>query len=275
MLADGSGGELLFEVTALEHGPRMSATLPKSQHDRLLLIEERLDADGAVRIDELADAYGVSDMTIRRDLDELEALGIARRIRGGAVAVGPEPFAERHRLNAKAKGRIAEKLLELLPDVGTIALDASSTVYRLATSIEGSRDLVVITNGLDTFLALTERPGVTVNLTGGSRESRTGSLVGPIAGRSAEDFLFDVFICSSAALDPVLGSSEASLAEAEVKRSLAGSSARIVLAIDQSKLGSRAQARMFALNEIDVLVTDLPPDSPKLDPYRAQVGEIR
>ena len=80
--------------------------------------------------------------------------------------------------------------------------------------------------------------------------------------------MFDAFVCSSAALDPDLGSSEASLEEAEVKRALARASRRIVLAVDHSKLGTRAQARMFALDEIDVLVTDLDPVDERLDPYR-------
>lgn len=249
----------------------MPVSPPKPQHDRLRLIENRLTGDGTVRIDELALEFGVSEMTVRRDLDELEALGLARRVRGGAVAVGPEPFAERHRRNAQAKAKIANKLLGLLPEVGTVAIDASSTLFRLAASLEGARDLVIVTNGLDTFTNLTDRPGISVTLTGGSREPRTGSLVGPVAGRSAEDFLFDLFICSSAAVDATLGSSEASLAESEVKRSLASSSGRIVLAVDHSKLDSRAQARTFKLEELDLLVTDLSPDDPKLDGYRSQV----
>lgn len=249
----------------------MSMTMPKTQYDRLRLIEERLANEGTVRIDELAGDFQVSEMTIRRDLDELEALGVARRVRGGAVAVGPEPFAERHRHNARAKARIATKLAELVPDVGTLALDASSTVYRLATTLDRARDLLVVTNGFDTFSSLCDRPGVNVTLTGGTREPRTGSLVGPVTTRSAEDFLFDLFVCSSAALDPVHGSSEASLAEAEVKRALAQSSSRIVLAVDHTKLGNRAQARMFRLDELDTLVTDLDPGDARLDPYRTQV----
>lgn len=242
-----------------------------AQHERLVTIEDRLSTDGTVRIDELADEFRVSEMTIRRDLDELEAQGLARRIRGGAVAVGPEPFAERHRHHAKAKARIAEKLGGLLPETGTLALDASSTVHRLASSVAGARDLVVVTNGLDTFQALLGKPGCSPTLTGGVREPRTGSLVGPVAARSAEDFLFDLFICSAAAVDPQLGSSEASIAEAEVKRAFARTSARVVVAVDYSKLGGRAQARMFKLDDIDALVTDLAPSDRRLDPYRAAV----
>jgi DeoR family fructose operon transcriptional repressor len=240
-------------------------------HERLQEIESLLRERESVRIDVLAREFGVSEMTIRRDLGELEALGVARRVRGGAVAIGPEPFGERHRHNAKAKTRIAEKLVELLPTAGTVAFDASSTVHRVAAILDGSRDLVVVTNGMDTLQTLQGKPGITVHLTGGMVEPRTGSLVGPLAMRAAEGFLFDLFISSGAALDPALGSSEASLAEAQVKRALAGCSGRVVLAVDHTKLGSRAQARMFRLDELDALVTDLDASDRRLDPYRASV----
>jgi DeoR family fructose operon transcriptional repressor len=213
-------------------------------------------------------------MTIRRDLDELEALGVARRVRGGAIALGPEPFAQRHRHNARAKGRIADKLVDLIPSVGTVAFDASTTVHRLSASLETARDLVIVTNGLDTFHAASGKPGITASLTGGTQEPRTGSLVGPIAARAAQGFLYDVFVCSAAALDHVVGSSEASLAESEVKRAFAATSNRIILAVDYSKLGTRAQARMFDLVDIDLLVTDLDPGDARLDLYRSQVSLV-
>jgi DeoR family fructose operon transcriptional repressor len=84
-------------------------------------------------------------------------------------------------------------------------------------------------------------------------------------------FTYDVFVCSGAALDPRLGSSEASLAEADVKRAFASTGARIVLAADRSKLNTRAQARMFPLADVDLLVTELDPDDPRLDDYRGTV----
>jgi DeoR family transcriptional regulator, fructose operon transcriptional repressor len=247
---------------------------PSGQDARLRAIQERILDDGSVRITELANALGVSEMTIRRDLDELGTLGIARRVRGGAVAVGPKLFAERHRHNAKAKGVIARKLAQIVPDHGTVAFDASTTVHRYAATLEVARDLVVVTNGLDTFEALSSTPGVTAVITGGSREPRTGSLVGPLAVRSAEDFLFDMFVSSAAALDAKLGSSEVSLAEAEVKRALSSSAARVVLAVDRSKLGGRGQARMFPPHDIDVLVTDLDPVDDRLTPFRTNIEEI-
>jgi DeoR family transcriptional regulator, fructose operon transcriptional repressor len=253
----------------------MAAVTPNSQYERLHTIERLMQTDGSVRIDELATSLHVSEMTIRRDLDELERLGVARRVRGGAVAIGPERFAERHRHHAKAKAVIAAKLRELLPDRGTVAFDASTTVHRLATELDGARDLFVLTNGIDTFQVLGDTPGIDATLTGGRLEPRTGSLVGPIATRAAQEFLFEVFVCSATSLDPDLGSSESSLAEAEVKRAIATTSSRIVLAADHSKLGTRAQTRMFRPQEIDVLVTDLDPDDDRLMPYRDRLPEVR
>jgi DeoR family fructose operon transcriptional repressor len=243
-----------------------------SPEERLGEVKDLISERGAVRIDQLAADFGVSEMTIRRDLDELEALGVARRVRGGAIALGPEPFAQRHRHNARAKGRIADKLLDLIPAVGTVAFDASTTVHRLSASLETARDLVIVTNGLDAFHAAVGKPGITASLTGGTQEPRTGSLVGPIAARAAQGFLYDLFVCSAAALDHIVGSSEASLAESEVKRAFAATSSRIILAVDHSKLETRAQARMFDLVDIDLLVTDLDSGDERLDPYRDLVS---
>jgi DeoR family fructose operon transcriptional repressor len=229
---------------------------------------------GAVRIDELARDFGVSEMTIRRDLDELEALGLARRVRGGAIALGPVRWELRHQHNARAKAKIAEKLLPMVPTTGTVAFDASTTIYRLAASIEMARDLVVVTNGWDTFHSMNGTPGVTATLTGGSEEPRTGSLVGPMAVRAAQGFLYDTFFGSAAALDLEFGPSEAALAESEVKRAFCQTSNRIVVAIDHTKLGTRAQARVLDFEQIDLLVTDLDPSDRRLDGYRDLVKII-
>lgn len=238
------------------------------------MVRGRISEQSSVRIDELASDFGVSEMTIRRDLAELETLGVARRVRGGAIALGPEPFAERHGHNARAKARIAEKLLPLIPKVATVALDASTTVHRLATSLGEARDLTVVTNGLDSFQALADKPGVQANLTGGTQEPRTGSLVGPFAVRMAESMLYEIFIASSAAVDPAVGSSERSVEESEVKRAFSSTSQQIILAVDHTKLGTRSPARWLNLTDIHLMVTDLEPTDPRLDPYRHLV-ELR
>ena len=250
----------------LGRGPT-SKRAPQQPKERLAQVQSLIADVGRVRTDELAQDFGVSRMTIRRDLEELEILGAARRIRGGAMALGPEGLADRHRRNGRAKARIVEKLRPLLPMSGTLAFDASSTVFRLAGSL-AARDLVVVTNGVDTFQAMRSIPGVDATLTGGNREAHSGSLIGAIAVKNARSFIYDLFVCSAAAVDELFGSYEASFEESAVKQGFRESSSRVLLAVDHTKLGSRAEARTFEFEDIDRLVTDLDPRDPRLDPYR-------
>jgi DeoR family fructose operon transcriptional repressor len=245
-----------------------------SVEDRLDWLSSRLSADGSVTIGEAASSLGVSGMTIRRDLVELEERGVARRVRGGARAVGPEPFAQRHERMSRAKSRVAAKLAELVPATGAVSLDASSTVMRLARALTSARDLVVLTNGPETFAALQGQPGLTPLLTGGRLDPRTGSLVGPMACRAAGDLTVRRLFSSAAGVDVGVGGFEATLEEAEVKRAMAAAAEEIVLAVDSSKLGSRALAAALDWDRVDVLVTDLDPSDEKLRPYR-RLAELR
>jgi DeoR family fructose operon transcriptional repressor len=234
-------------------------------------IRARLEASGSIVIQDAAAALDVSEMTIRRDLLDLEALGFLRRVRGGAVAVGPAAFADRHRRGARAKAKLAAKLLPLVPETGAIALDASSTLLRLANAIEGARDLTVVTNGPETFESLIGKPGIRPILTGGELDPRTGSLVGPVAVRAAATFLLSKAFISAAAVDPSIGASEAALEDAEVKQVFAKVATTTVLAADHSKLGHRSLAVGLQWDEIDLFVTDLLPSEPALDDYRSKV----
>lgn len=238
---------------------------------RLRWIRDHLEEAGQVRIGQAATTLEVSEMTIRRDLQELEALGVVRRVRGGAVAVGPLAFADRHRSRARAKAKIAAKLLDTLPHSGAIGFDASSTLLRLATAVESGRDLIVLTNGWETFQALQGKPGVTAVLSGGQLDERTGSLVGPVAARSATSLLLTRLYISAAALHPEFGPSEPCIEEAEVKRALAAVAGDVVLAADSTKLTSRSVARSIDWTDIALLVTELEPSDPRLDDYRELV----
>lgn len=240
--------------------------------DRRSWLLERLEADGQLRINELAETSGVSTMTIRRDLQALEEHGKLRRVRGGAIVSGPQTFGLRTQRAARAKERIAEKLLPLVPQSAAIGMDCSSTIYRMACGLQQAQHLTVLTFGMETFQALQEAPGVRAYVTGGERDERTGSLVGPIARRSVEAFQFRRCFLSATFLDDRLGASEATLEEAEVKQAIANASDQVILAVDESKLGQRGgPARGVSLDDVDVLVTDLDPADTRLDPYREQV----
>lgn len=239
-----------------------------SSIDRDRYITERLVEDGRVRISMLAEVLEVSEMTIRRDLERLAGDGHLRRVRGGAVAVGPEPFARRYARQAAAKDAIASKLFDLVGDGGAVAMDASTTVQRLARRLGEVRNLTVLTNGPDTFFALQSQAGVTAILTGGQYDERTGSLVGPIAIRSTTDLVLRQAFVSAAGIDPQIGTTEQTLEDAEAKRALIDSARGVTLAVDHTKLGQPSVVRGIGFDRIDRLVTELDPHDPRLDPYR-------
>jgi DeoR family fructose operon transcriptional repressor len=248
----------------------MAATGSIKAESRLDWIRRRLAEAGTLTIRTAVEELDVSEMTVRRDFVELEALGLARRVRGGAVALGPVAFDERQRMNSKAKARVAEKLMPLVPSTGAIALDSSSTIVRLASRLmqANPRDLLVMTNGIETFAAIHESPALGPMLTGGQRETRTGSLVGPLAAQAARALRYVRFFGSCAGVDARTGSQEPGLPEAEIKRAFADTASEVVLAVDSSKLGTPSLAAALPWERVTVLVTELNPSDSRLDPYR-------
>lgn len=236
---------------------------------------EHANAPRGVMIDAAAELFGVSPMTIRRDLLELEAEGRVRRVRGGATAAPrARPFDARRAIRATAKRTIAEKALQLVPSTGTIALDASTTVSMLASTI-GPRDgLAAYTNSFESFQLLQPFDGVSAVISGGTAEPTTGSLVGPLARRSIRSVYFDIFFSSADALDSEDGTSEVSPEEAELKQAMATNASTTVVLIDSSKLQRRSVARALEVREISMLITELDPQDERLVAYR-EIADIR
>ena len=234
-----------------------------------------LERDGAIKLETAARKLGVSSMTVRRDLDELESHGLLRRVRGGAVSIpGPRPFSERRTVRVRAKDVIAEKAMALIPSMGAIALDASTTAGTIGVHLGSRSGLTIATNSYDTFLTLNRTHGVTPILVGGEPEVTTESFVGPIACNAAASMLYQRFFVSASAVDSTHGTSEVSLLESQVKRAFASTSKEIVLCIDSSKLQQQSVALSFLLDEISLMITELDPQDSHLNEYRAQVELI-
>ena len=161
-----------------------------------------------------------------------------------------------------------------MPSDAAVGMDASTTVHLLAAAIPLREGLSVVTNGLAAFESLHAPPGVRTFLTGGEREERNNSLVGPIAVATVRQFLLARCFLSAAALDPQAGTSETTIEQAAVKQAMAEVSEHVVLAVDASKLGQRSLVRSIGLAQVDLLVTDLAPEDARLDDYRDLV-EIR
>lgn len=230
--------------------------------DRQLSIADRVRADGRVAVVELADEHRVSEMTIRRDLEALEALGLVRRVHGGAVAGwnrGYEPpLALRVSQNAEAKAKIAERVASLIEDGETIFLDNGTTAMAIAHALASRLDLTIITPNLRAADILLDGAGPRVICLGGTVRRSERSVTGPIAERSLTEFYFDTCILGVAGLSLQAGLTEFNLDDAALKRVAIEHARRMVVAIDRSKLGQITLAAVAPLSRISTLVTDAP-----------------
>jgi DeoR family transcriptional regulator, fructose operon transcriptional repressor len=229
---------------------------------------------GRLRLTEVAAQWAVHPMTIRRDFEQLEREGLARRVRGGLLYVPDDAFERRQARALSAKRKITAKLRGLVPSDAAVGMDASTTVHLLAADMPSRAGISVVTNGLAAFESLHRTPGVRTFLTGGECEDRNNSLVGPSAVATIRQFLLARCFLSAAALDAAAGSSETTVEQVALKQAMAAVSEHVVLAVDASKLGQRSLVRSIGLDQIDMLVTDLAPGDARLDDYRDLV-EIR
>ena len=223
-------------------------------------ILRRLKEQKTAAVNKLAKELYVSEATIRRDLAEMQNLGLVERSHGGALL--PENAEEvsiffRMERNASEKEKVATKALPHIPPFKSVFLDSSSTALALAERIELNRKTVV-TNNLQTAIQFSKKPNITLILLGGSVHFNTNSTTGSWTARQLEDFSFDLMISSCAA---IIGNDvfERSLEQKEIKRAAFNRSQKRVLLIDHTKFQSHGTYRMASLSEYDLVVTDAPP----------------
>jgi DeoR family fructose operon transcriptional repressor len=223
-------------------------------------IAEMARIDGRVVVADLADRLGVTRETVRRDLDELEAAGVLRRVHGGAIAADrvrvEADVAERAGRMADQKRRIAKCVVDLLPSGGTVYVDAGTTTRAIAEAIPDGVELTVVTNSLGVAQALARRSSVTVRLAGGRLRTRTEALVGDWAVRTIEALSLDLTVVATNGVSVERGLSTPDPEEAAVKRAAVQAGQRVLLATDHTKIGDEHFTTFAALGDVDLLVTD-------------------
>jgi DeoR/GlpR family transcriptional regulator of sugar metabolism len=220
-------------------------------------IAERLRANGAVTVAEVEERFGVSPMTARRDLAELERRGVVRRTHGGAVlptiSAHEDSFARRLDVDADAKLRLAMAAVDLLTPRETVFLDSSTTTYYVARRlVETGLAATVLTNSLPVMELLFKEggPGLEVIGIGGTLRRLTRSFVGPFAVRTVQGHFADrlFFSVKGVAHNGML--TDADPLEAELKRTMIEQAGESVLLIDQSKLSTRGLSVIAPLAEV-------------------------
>ena len=229
--------------------------------ERQARIAERVSARGRARIGELAELFGVTEPTIRKDLSALQERGLLKRAHGGALAVHPpidRELAGRQTAHRDGKEAIARSCVELLRDGDSLFLDSGTTVEAIARTI--ARDsrglrLSVLTSSLSVATALADVRSIDCVLVGGQVRRVDGSVVGDLALDNLRRFSFGTAFLGVSGFSSV-GISVGSLAEASLKEAVIERARRVVVAMDHSKIGTTDFARISGLEEVDVVVSD-------------------
>lgn len=234
--------------------------------ERQQLTVRLLEQNGGASVRELSELCGVSEMTVRRDLDALEREGVIKRHHGGAVvtrrSVIEMPYTERSTKNQDKKRRIAAYAHREIVAGQSIALGNGSTPYELALLIREMSELNVLTPSLHTALVLAQSGKVSTAVPGLMVRGTEASMVGAEAVEGVNQFYFDLAFVGAAGVDAAIGITEYNADEVAVTRAILRRAARRVVLADSSKLGRVANVVASGLKEIDLLVTsdDADPD---------------
>ncbi|GGL51138.1 DeoR/GlpR family DNA-binding transcription regulator [Planomonospora parontospora] len=232
--------------------------------DRLRAIMTALRTSDSVSVAELALEHAVSEMTIRRDLDELAQQGVVRRVRGGAVSLllrGEEPpFAVREREAAEVKRRVAAEVASLLSDGEAVLLDSGTTALEVARAIRDRR-MTVLPLSLQSAHELGTAPRIRLVLPGGEVRPGELDLTGPLTEGAIRSLRFDTAVIGCCGLSAEHGLTAHDLSEAAVKQAAIASARRVVVATDSSKFTRTAFGAVCPLDHLDLVVTDdaIPP----------------
>lgn len=229
---------------------------------RQVRILAELRRTGAVRVAELTRSLGVSDMTIRRDLEQLHGEGVAHKVHGGAVLAGQvafEPgFAAKSQLAQPAKAAIAERAATLIRPGAAIALSAGTTTWAMARHVATVPGITVVTNSTIVADLITEADTVgqaTVILTGGVR-TPSAALVGPVADRSIAGMHVDQLFLGVHGMDARAGFTTPNLAEATTNRALVDCAREVIVLADSSKWGVVGLADIAPLSAATTVISD-------------------
>ncbi len=226
-------------------------------------IKEILLKDGRVRVTDLVAQFGVSDETIRRDLDQLAEEGLVQRGYGGAVladhvrsAIAAIPPVHQRTLQYSAeKDTIGRAAAALVEDGQMVIIDAGSTTWNVARHLRRCRDVTVVTNSLDVAQECAKNPNLSVHLTGGRLIARSMCVVGPQAEAELRRYHAHLAILGTTGISLDKGFACTDIFEAETKRAMAGSAERVVVVADHSKLQKRGLVSFALMSDVDLLIT--------------------
>jgi DeoR family transcriptional regulator of aga operon len=228
--------------------------------ERRRAVLEILNREGRVLVLDLAKRFETSQVTIRKDLEDLHAHGLIHRTHGGALparegALEDPTLREKEKLHRKEKLRIAEAAARLVQEGQVVILDSGTTTTAIARALRHFQNLTIVTNAVNIAAELSGT-AVDVILTGGTLRKNSFSLVGPIAEETLHRLHADLLFLGVDGFDVQYGLSTPNLLEAKVNRVMVDVAKRTVAACDSSKFGRRSLSLIAPPTALHEVITD-------------------
>jgi len=225
--------------------------------ERYRSIVERVRGKGRASVNDLADHLEVAPETIRRDLSYLEKQGLVQRVHGGAIPVWLEPTVDlKNSIQQAEKLRIAKAVVSLLPDNGTVILDAGTTTAQIIPVIPDHVRLRVITNSPDHAVALMEKENIEIIVAGGRLRKATRACVDQWAIDTFEGIVADLAIVATNGISLARGLTTPEPAEAAVKIAMLRSAKKKIVVADNTKFTQDHFAKFGDIKDLDLIITD-------------------
>jgi DeoR family fructose operon transcriptional repressor len=239
--------------------------------ERKSKILDSLNKNGKVKVCDLSQQYEVSEVTIRRDLQELEEDELIKRVHGGAVLNDNtkfEPtFSEKIDKFYDEKESVGKIAASMIVDGDTIALDAGTTTLSIAKHMT-ARNITVLTNSVDVAYELAKKQEVEVIITGGTLRWETRAMVGPVADNALKNFRVDKAFIGTNAVCIINGLSTPNITEANTKREMIKIAKQTIVVCDHTKFNAVSFAKIVDLDSIDIIVTDNQLDNDLLEKFQ-------
>ena len=217
-------------------------------------------SNGKVRVTELSQKYNVSEVSIRKDLEILEARGQLARIHGGAVGLEKMyvnmDLSERFKTNSAAKKKLAQKIAEIIEDNDTIMMNAGTTLAYVLRALKGKKNINILTNSIQNANEAALFSSFNVILLGGELDSKYQFSYGKDAEAQIENYHATKCILSVDGISALSGLTLYYSNEATLAKKMIENSSEVIVAADSSKLGRSAFAKISDAKKVDVLVTN-------------------
>lgn len=235
----------------------MANSLTITRRNKLAQI---LVSEGSVKVGKLAELFGVSTETIRKDLLYLESEGIARKSHGGAIAASEfleleRPFVTKSLENIEVKTKIAQAAINLIPENGVVILDAGSTVFSIAKLLSLKKGITVITNSIVITQILSSTDTIVYSI-GGRVRGRSMAFVGLWGIEALNSVNVDIAFIGTVGFSHCSGPCTASYDDAQIKKAMIRSAKIKVVVGDSRKFRSTGLFQFCDWKEIDYFITD-------------------